>query len=573
MQSSNFLKQQFNMSIHAAEVDEEEPGEISSKWAKLFSVHDSTIHELTQDVITIGSSEECLIVIKDENVSSSHCLLMKDPDNVIWLYDCSKTGTRYHDGKWLQQDFMKLHTGDYFYLTWDEMDVNKRIGFCILFMNDCTLSLSSDESDKKMMITAEHSTTTPTQPPPLLDSIKPSTSTDDSDLENCLTCAICGDIYFECCSVQPCLHSFCTLCWLKCEKNQCPMCRKSVSAYAKNHQLNNLVDIFLRKHPEKSKSSSEQNDIKQEIERLTRLPHRTRRYHSRSRRNRERITLTSGSDYSLLHGSSSVFAVIPATNTTTTATTTPIPPTYNSATTMSSYYLPINSGCVICSWLPPSYDHRRDSHRISTTTTSSSSSDRGSRIDECTAHCYCTCCNRPMPSRTATTTIPQLHSGINQTECEVCRRTFCSLINPQGCSTCDGYCLSYVQDLTRYRSIPRNLLLNNRIETRILDDYLLSQGISIPTFINYCLTFYMNTTTICNATTSCLLNANSLICKDCGELLLSQLAYQYRLSICPNALPTEVILKPNCYYGRYCRYQSSNYYHAKRFNHICERSI
>ncbi|VDP48449.1 unnamed protein product [Schistosoma curassoni] len=252
------------------------------------------------------------------------------------------------------------------------------------------------------------------------------------------------------------------------------------------------------------------------------------------------------------------------------------------------------------------------------------------------AHCYCTCCNRPMPSRT--TTISQLHN-INRTECEVCRRTFCSLINPYGCSTCDGYCLSRVQgtskwqvlnrtkfkftwtaidqshvgicascadcldialrhklfkqrwivassgiqysgsrgenqlcdaDLTRYNSIPRNLLLNNRIETRILDDYLTSQGISIPTFINHCLTFYINTTSIYS---SCILNRNSLICKNCSERLLSQLAYQYRLSICPNELPTDVIIKPNCYYGQYCRYQSYNYNHARRFNHICERSI
>lgn len=70
----------------------------------------------------------------------------------------------------------------------------------------------------------------------------------------------------------------------------CFKCRKSVSAYAKNHQLNNLVDVFLRKHPgknsyvwwcvcliiiilfiEKLKSESEQNEIKQEIARLTRV--------------------------------------------------------------------------------------------------------------------------------------------------------------------------------------------------------------------------------------------------------------------------------------------------------------
>ncbi|RTG81315.1 E3 ubiquitin-protein ligase CHFR [Schistosoma bovis] len=524
--------------------------ETSLKWAKLLSVHDSFMHELSQEVITIGSSEECMIVIKHEEVSSPHCLLMKDPDDVIWLYDCSKTGTRCNDGKWLQQDCVTLHTGDYFYLLWDEVDVTKRVGFCVLFVDDFKLLASSGESDKIK------TTELPLQPSSS-QFMKPSTSNDDTDLENCLTCVICGDIYFECCSVQPCLHSFCTLCWLRCKRYECPMCRKSVSAYAKNHQLNNLVDVFLRKHPEKLKSESEQNEIKQEIARLTRLPNHTRRYNNRTRRNRERITLTGG-DYGLLSSSSGVFPVVPTI--TTTATTRSV----SSGPIIMPTSLPMSAGCVICSWLPPSYDRRGNSM---TSISGITLGDHGPRIEECSAHCYCTCCNRPMPSRT--TTIPQLHS-INRTECEVCRRTFCSLINPYGCSTCDGYCLSRVQDLTRYNSIPRNLLLNNRIETRILDDYLTSQGISIPTFINHCLTFYINTTSIYS---SCILDRNSLICKNCSERLLSQLAYQYRLSICPNELPTDVIIKPNCYYGQYCRYQSYNYNHARRFNHICERSI
>ncbi|XP_018645133.1 hypothetical protein Smp_164690 [Schistosoma mansoni] len=423
------------------------------------------MHELSQEVITIGSSEECLIVIKHEEVSNPHCLLMKDPDDVIWLYDCSKTGTRCSDGKWLQQDCVTLHTGDYFYLLWDEVDVSKRVGFCVLFVDDFKLLALSGESDKIK------TTGLPLQPssPKFM---KPSTSNDDTDLENCLTCVICGDIYFECC------------------------------------------------------------------------------------RNRERITFTGG-DYGLLRSSSGIFPIVPTITTTTTSSVSTGP-------IIMPTSLPMSAGCVICSWLPPSYDRRGNSM---TSISGITLSDHGPRIEECSAHCYCTCCNRPMPSRT--TTIPQLH-GINRTECEVCRRTFCSLVNPYGCSTCDGYCLSRVQDLTRYNSIPRNLLLNNRIETRILDDYLTSKGVTIPTFINHCLTYYMNTTTISSL---CTLNGNSLICKHCGERLLSQLAYQYRLTICSNELPNDVINKPNCYYGRYCRYQSYNYNHARRFNHICERSI
>ncbi|KAH8869984.1 E3 ubiquitin-protein ligase [Schistosoma japonicum] len=528
----------------------------SIKWAKLLSVHDSSMHELSQEVITIGSSEECSIVIKHEQISSSHCLLMKDPDNVIWLYDCSETGTYCNnDGQWLRQDCVTLHTGDYFHLVWDDIDAKKRIGFCILFADTVCKRLDSPgECDKMINMTV-------LQPQSLSSSselIRPSTSTDDTDLETCLTCVICGDIYFECCSVQPCLHSFCTLCWLKWNKFECPMCRKSVTTYAKNHQLNNLVDVFLRKHPEKLKSELEQNEIKQEITRLSRPSNQSRRYNNRARRNRERFTVSEGGRSLLRASSSNVFPIVPAIAATiATPTSITIPATGNTSTSsaLMPTYIPINGGCVVCAWLPPTNDYH-----------GSSSSNVGiNLVDRGSAHCYCACCNRPMPFQTTL----QLH-GMNRTECEVCRHTFCSLINPHGCSTCDGYCLSRVQDLTRYNSIPRTLLLNNRIETRILDDYLTSQGISIPIFISQCLSLYINTTVIYP---SCILNENSLICKNCGEYLLSQLAYQYRVSICSDELPNDVITKPNCYYGRYCRYQSYNYHHARRFNHICERSF
>ncbi|VDQ16605.1 unnamed protein product, partial [Trichobilharzia regenti] len=69
---------------------------------------------------------ECSILVKDENVSASHCMLIKDPDNVIWLYDCSEDkGTRCNNGKWLNQDCISLHNGDYFHLVWDEVDESK----------------------------------------------------------------------------------------------------------------------------------------------------------------------------------------------------------------------------------------------------------------------------------------------------------------------------------------------------------------------------------------------------------------------------------------------------------------
>nr|CAH8852892.1 unnamed protein product [Trichobilharzia regenti] len=588
---------------------QQQEDEISAmKWAKLLPVHDSCMHELSQEVITIGSSEECSILVKDENVSASHCMLIKDPDNVIWLYDCSEDkGTRCNNGKWLNQDCISLHNGDYFHLVWDEVDESKRIGFCILLSDDNSQKMDSinDECHDKAKIMKMTTTMmiTPvecqTQPSTSSSSSTASTSMSaDSEMESCLTCVICGDIYFECCSVQPCLHSFCTLCWLKWQKSECPMCRKHVSAYAKNHQLNDLVEVFLRKYPEKSKSTEEQNEIKEEIRRLATPTnnYQNRRYNRRNRRQRvERYAVTGGIGRNgLLHTGGGGGAAATATSsnislinvdeitlaTTTSSIVNEIITTNNPTSIVnypmtndtviptmmsSSVYTPFNSSCIFCSWVPP--NGRRDQ--------SSSGSGGGSRLagvgnhvtrdNECSSHCFCACCRRPMPSQTS------LHPrGINTIECEICRRTFCSLINPTGCAGCNGYCLSRLQDLTRYTTIPRTLLLNNRIETEILNDYLTSQGISIPRFIEQCLSTFISSTIIYP---SLVLSENSLVCTSCGEHVLSELAYKYRVSICADQLPDEVVLKPNCYYGRYCRYQSNNYHHARRFNHICERSF
>ncbi|CAH8542590.1 unnamed protein product [Heterobilharzia americana] len=373
------------------------------KWAKLLPVHDSSMHELSQEVTTLGSSEDCSIIVRDERVSSSHCMLIKDPDNVVWLYDCSETGTRCNNGKWLNQDCVTLHTGDYFHLVWDEVDASRRVGFCVLFADDCKSIDSVGEHDKA--ITSLESQPSTSSSSNLLKPSASKLSAEDEDLEKCLTCVICGDIYFECCSVQPCLHSFCTLCWLKWQKSECPMCRKAVSAYAKNHQLNDLVEVFLRKYPEKSKPDVEQNEIKQEITRLTPTPNQIRRYNRRHRRNSQIYTVSGGGrNTSLSSVIPTINAVVPTINYPTTA-----------STTIPQIYIPFVDGCVVCSWLPS--DGRRGR----------SVEDRVSYGNECSSHCYCTCCRRPMPSQAT------IHArGINRVECEVCRHTFCSLINPNG---------------------------------------------------------------------------------------------------------------------------------------------
>lgn len=57
--------------------------------------------------------------------------------------------------------------------------------------------------------------------------------------------------YILCCSLQPCMHTFCAGCfsrWLKTSK-ECPACRKTATSVAQNHILRNLIEIYLKSHP------------------------------------------------------------------------------------------------------------------------------------------------------------------------------------------------------------------------------------------------------------------------------------------------------------------------------------
>ena len=79
----------------------------------------------------------------------------------------------------------------------------------------------------------------------------PSTSSFTGDLLANLTCSICTEVMHQCVAVQPCMHSFCGGCYSKwmAKSDRCPQCRAKVNAVARNHMMQNLVDLFLKENP------------------------------------------------------------------------------------------------------------------------------------------------------------------------------------------------------------------------------------------------------------------------------------------------------------------------------------
>jgi len=87
----------------------------------------------------------------------------------------------------------------------------------------------------------------------------PKVEEEDDEMEQNLQCGICQDILYKCASVMPCLHTFCCSClkdWSM-KSTDCPECRKGMKGVNKNHMIQNMVDTYLMKHPQKKRSAQE----------------------------------------------------------------------------------------------------------------------------------------------------------------------------------------------------------------------------------------------------------------------------------------------------------------------------
>ena len=78
----------------------------------------------------------------------------------------------------------------------------------------------------------------------------------EDDLGEEVRCCICIDYIYNCVTALPCLHNFCAACyseWME-RSDSCPQCREDIYEIKKNSMVNNLINKFLEKHPEKKRS-------------------------------------------------------------------------------------------------------------------------------------------------------------------------------------------------------------------------------------------------------------------------------------------------------------------------------
>ncbi|KAJ8312086.1 hypothetical protein KUTeg_009459 [Tegillarca granosa] len=83
------------------------------------------------------------------------------------------------------------------------------------------------------------------------------------EIEEALLCIICQELLHDCISLQPCMHSFCSGCyseWMD-RSNECPSCRMKVERINKNHIVNNLIEAYLKEHPDKKRSEEDLKEL------------------------------------------------------------------------------------------------------------------------------------------------------------------------------------------------------------------------------------------------------------------------------------------------------------------------
>ncbi len=85
----------------------------------------------------------------------------------------------------------------------------------------------------------------------------------DVDYSEEMKCGICLDFLFQPVTTMPCLHSFCGGCfspWMK-RSGACPACMKEVTEVRRNPSLNNMIEKYLAKFPEKRRPQTEYDSL------------------------------------------------------------------------------------------------------------------------------------------------------------------------------------------------------------------------------------------------------------------------------------------------------------------------
>ncbi|KAK7102542.1 E3 ubiquitin-protein ligase CHFR-like [Littorina saxatilis] len=436
-----------------------------------------------------------------------------------------------------------------------------------------------------------------------------------------LTCIICQELLHDCISLQPCMHSFCAGCysdWMA-QSSECPSCRSNVDRINKNHIVNNLIEAYLKKHPEKKRLEDDlkELDAKNKITRDMLYPKKTGRRYSDYEDSDIEDSDNDQVDEDSDHLTPIFPAVPPPAGGTIFGFGTPVfgaatnafravcrqcPTAGNQAPgTISSAINAIKGVFTGTQTTAGSTTGTTTTTTAAAPSTSGNSNDNNNNTDQpapseagpsgdgdyterdkktmpsapdyvCAAnqnHILCQCCLQIFPDRRTErmTRDPE----IPPQQCTICYRSYCHAY--WGCrkADCNG-CLAKFKDLNFGRKVLPGLILDNPTESDIFTRYLDSKEIAVKDVLDTCLAKMAEGAYSCPDQARYNMTGETPLCFACGLRNFKALAYHYRADIPNDELPADARKRPACYWGKNCRTQRNKPPHAMRFNHICEQT-
>jgi hypothetical protein len=222
----------------------------ADNWGKLTSINHHLLgnSNLLEESYTIGRTSTNSISIPDQRLSGVHCRISKDPaTGIAYIEDLSSNGTWLNEDKVGKNKKQELKNGDMIYLLHKskvkELDI---LGYIFTFTN---LSAVSSKRKAEEDLKRENE----------LKEEKKQKMKQDDELGEEMQCSVCIDYIYQCITLIPCLHNFCSCCysdWMA-KSKECPQCREPVMEARKNANVNNIIDKFLTSHPDKKRSPEE----------------------------------------------------------------------------------------------------------------------------------------------------------------------------------------------------------------------------------------------------------------------------------------------------------------------------
>lgn len=452
----------------------------------------------------------------------------------------------------------------------------------------------------------------------------PGTAVESKDgMEEVLVCIICQEIMHDCISLQPCMHTFCAGCysdWMK-RSPECPSCRMTVDRINRNHIVNNLIEAYLKEHPDKKRSEEDikELDAKNQISRDMLYPKELK-----DKEYDPDEEVEDSDDYEEDSDEADNQAPIP----TPVFRPAPVPP-FQYGGGLFGNWNPVRFVCRQC----PNYHDPNtpgigvlgtvfntvrtalginqgntqntqgnnqgmtttegnqpgpstadqpdiagdDSEATQPTTSTEDDFEERKKKDDmkpevvapqyvCVVnqnHILCQCCLQPMPDRR---TLPETRQ-----QCCLCLRSFCHAY--WGCkkAECLG-CIGRFKDMNLGRKCLVNLILENPYESEILQNYLEEKKMALNEMRDICMQKLDEGTYKCIDQMRLNLTSERTVCYPCALRNFKDLAYTFRSDIKKEDLPEAVRRRNDCYWGKNCRTQKNKPHHAQNFNHVCEQT-